>query len=82
VKKSIGSLLLVSSGLSSTPNGWQIQSWSRRRRMCIDYTNLNSACPKEEFVLPWIDQIIDSTAGLESLFFLDAYSSYNQIKIT
>ena len=50
-------------------------------RMCIDYTNLNSACPKEQFVLPRIDQIIDSTAGSESLCFLDAYSGYNQIKM-
>jgi hypothetical protein len=49
--------------------------------MCIDYTNLNSACPKEEFVLPQIDQLIDSTAGSESLCFLDAYSGYNQIKM-
>src|SRR3954463_7684161 len=38
-------------------------------RMCIDYTNLNSACPKEQFVIPRIDQIIDSTAGSESLCF-------------
>ena len=50
-------------------------------RMCIDYTNLNSACLKEQFVLPRIDQIIDSTAGSESLCFLDAYSGYNQIKM-
>ena len=50
-------------------------------RLCMDYTNLNSACPKEEFVLPQIDQIIDSTAGSESLCFLDAYSGYNQIKM-
>jgi hypothetical protein len=37
------------------------------RRICIDYTNLNVACPKEEFVLPWIDQIINSTTGSKSL---------------
>ena len=49
--------------------------------MCIDYTNLNSACPKEKFVLPRINQIIDSTAGSESLCFLEAYSGYNQIKM-
>jgi hypothetical protein len=48
--------------------------------MCIDYTNLNSAYPKEEFVLPRIDQIIDSMTGLESLFLLDACSRYNWIK--
>ena len=46
-------------------------------RMCIDYTNLNSACPKEQFILPRIDQIIDPTASSESLCFLDAYSGYN-----
>jgi hypothetical protein len=50
-------------------------------RMCIDYTSLNSACPKDPFVLPRIDQIIDAVAGSESLCFLDAYSGYNQIKM-
>ena len=50
-------------------------------RLCMDYTNLNSACPKEEFVLPRIVQIIESTARSESLCFLDAYSGYNQIKM-
>ena len=47
----------------------------------MDYTNLNNACPKEEFVLPRIDPIIDSTTGSESLCYLDAYSGYNQIKM-
>jgi hypothetical protein len=54
-----------------------VQKKNNTLRMCIDYTNLNSACPKEEFVLPRIDQIIDSTTGLESLCFLDAYNGYN-----
>ena len=49
--------------------------------MCIDYTNLNRACPKDPFALPRIDEVIDSTAGSESLCFLDAYSGYNQIKM-
>ena len=43
-------------------------------RMCIDYTSLNKACPKDPFALPRIDQVIDSTAGCELLSFLDAYS--------
>jgi hypothetical protein len=47
--------------------------------MCIDYTSLNKACPKDPFVLPHIDQVIDSTAGCELLSFLDAYSGYHQI---
>ena len=50
-------------------------------RMCIDYTDLNKACPKDLFALPRIDQIIDSTAGCELLCFLDAYSGYHQIKM-
>src|SRR6266536_1708190 len=50
-------------------------------RMCIDYTSLNKACPKDPFALPQIDQVIDSTAGCELLSFLDAYSSYHQIKL-
>nr|ABF95742.1 retrotransposon protein, putative, unclassified [Oryza sativa Japonica Group] len=32
-------------------------------RMCIDYTDLNKACPKDPYPLPRIDQIVDSTAG-------------------
>jgi hypothetical protein len=40
---------------------------------------LNKACPKDPFPLPRIDQVIDSTAGCELLFFLEAYSGYHQI---
>jgi hypothetical protein len=50
-------------------------------RMCVDYTGLNKACPKNPFPLPRIDQVIDSTAGSELLCFLDAYSGYHQIKM-
>jgi len=50
-------------------------------RMCVDYTSLNKACPKNPFPLPHIDQIVDSTAGCEILSFIDAYSGYHQIKM-
>ena len=50
-------------------------------RMCINYTSLNKACPKDRFALPWIDQFIDSATGCELLSFLDAYSGYHQIKL-
>ena len=45
--------------------------------MCVDYTDLNKACPTDPFALPHIDQIIDATAGCERLSFLDAYSGYH-----
>jgi hypothetical protein len=47
--------------------------------MCVDYTSLNKACPKDLFPLPRIDQVVDSTAGCETLCFLYAYSGYHQI---
>ncbi|KAI5327752.1 hypothetical protein L3X38_027148 [Prunus dulcis] len=48
-------------------------------RMCVDYTNLNLACPKDSFPLPRIDQLVDAIAGHHLLSFMDAYSGYNQI---
>jgi hypothetical protein len=50
-------------------------------RMCIDYTSLNKVCPKDEYPLPCICQIIDSTSSCELLSFLNAYSSYHQISL-
>ena len=49
--------------------------------MCIDFTDLNKACPKDSFPLPRIDQLVDSTAGHKLLTFMNAFSGYNQIKI-
>jgi hypothetical protein len=45
--------------------------------MCIDFTSINKHCMEDHFLLPRIDQIVDSTASFEHLSFLDAYSSYN-----
>ena len=47
--------------------------------MCVDYAGLNKACPKDPLPLPCIDQVVDSTLGCETLYFLDAYSGYHQI---
>ena len=45
----------------------------------MDYTDLNDACPKDNFPLPRIDQIVDSSTGHGLLSFLDAFSGYHQI---
>ena len=47
--------------------------------MCVDYTDLNKACPKDCFSLPRIDQLVDSTTSHAILSFIDAFSGYNQI---
>jgi hypothetical protein len=49
--------------------------------MCIYYTSLNKTCPKDEYPLPCICQIVDSTTSCELLSFLDAYSGYHQISL-
>jgi hypothetical protein len=50
--------------------------------MCIDYTSLNKACPKDSYPLPRIDQIMDSTYGCNMLSFLDAYLGFHQIQMS
>ena len=49
--------------------------------LCVDFKDLNKAFPKDPFPLPRIVQIIDATAGHDSLCFLDTYSGYHQIKM-
>ncbi|GKV43074.1 hypothetical protein SLEP1_g50414 [Rubroshorea leprosula] len=48
-------------------------------RMCIDYTNLNQACPKDCYPMPSIDKLVEATSGNERLSLLDAYSGYHQV---
>ena len=49
--------------------------------MCVDFTNLNKACPKNSFPLPRIDQLVDSTARHKLLMFMDVFLGYNQIRM-
>ena len=48
-------------------------------RVCVDYIDLNEACPKDCFPLPCIDQVVDVAAGHGILLFLDAFFGYHQI---
>ena len=56
-----------------------VRKFNGKWRLCIDYTNINKACPKDPFPLTHIDRIVDSTTGCDLLSFLDAYSGYHQI---
>ncbi|GKV49513.1 hypothetical protein SLEP1_g56262 [Rubroshorea leprosula] len=57
--------------LVKKPNG----KW----RMCIDFTNLNDACPKDPHPLPNVEKLVERAAGHERMSFLDACSGYHQI---
>ena len=50
-------------------------------QICIDFHNLNEACPEDEFPLPITDVMIDNTCGFERMSFMDGFSGYNQIKM-
>ena len=50
-------------------------------RMCVGFTDLNKACPKDSYPLPSIDALVDSASGCKMMSFLDAFSGYNQIKM-
>ena len=50
-------------------------------RMCVDFIDLNKACPKGSYPLPRIDQLVDSTVGHRLLSFMDAFSGYHQIRM-
>ncbi|XP_073067283.1 uncharacterized protein [Primulina eburnea] len=50
-------------------------------RMCVDFRDLNKACPKDHYPLPRIDQLVDSTSGYELMSFMDAYQGYHQIPL-
>ena len=47
--------------------------------MCVDYTDLNRAFPKDAYPLPNIDKLVDNSSGNKLLSFMDAYYGYNQI---
>jgi len=50
-------------------------------KMCVDYRDLNKASPKDDFPLPHIDVLVDSTAKCKVFSFMDGFSGYNQIKM-
>ncbi|GJV82399.1 reverse transcriptase domain-containing protein [Tanacetum coccineum] len=50
-------------------------------RMCVDFTDLNKACPQDCYPLPEIDWKVESLCGYPFKCFLDAYKGYHQIQM-
>ena len=42
-------------------------------RVCVDFTDLNRACPKDPFPMPKIDQLVDATYRPPRMSFLDTF---------
>lgn len=50
---------------------------NRKMRVCIDFTNLNKACPTHPYSLPRKSDLVDATVEFEKLLFMDAFYGYN-----
>ena len=54
-----------------------VKKVNEKWQLCIDFTDVNRACPKDIFPLPQINLIVDAIASHELLNFMDAFSGYN-----
>ena len=58
-----------------------VKKKSGKWQVCVDFTDLNKACPKDPFPMPKIDQLVDATVGHPRMGFLDAFQGYHQIPL-
>jgi hypothetical protein len=49
--------------------------------VCVDYKDINKACPKYNFSTPFLYQIVDDCVGSKIFSLMDGFSGYNQINI-
>ena len=58
-----------------------VKKKSGKWRVCVNFTYLNKACPKDPFPMPKIDRLVDATVGHPRMSFLDAFQGYHQIPL-
>ena len=58
-----------------------VKKKNEKWRVCVDFMDLNKACPKDPFPIPRIDQLVDAITGHPWMSFLDAFQGYHQIPL-
>ena len=62
-------------------NTMVIKKKNGKWRVCVDFMDLNRACPKDPFPMPNIDQLVDFMYRHLRMSFLDAFQGYHQIAL-
>ena len=58
-----------------------VKKKNEKWRVCVNFMDLNKACPKDPFLMPRIDQLVDATVGHPWMSFLNAFQGYHQIPL-
>ena len=62
-------------------NTMVVKKKSGKWRVCVDFTDLNKACPKDPFPMLKINQLVDAIVGHPWMSFLDTFQGYHQIPL-
>ena len=62
-------------------NTMVVEKKNGKWRVCVNFTDLNKTCPKDPFLMPWIDQLMDAIVGHPWMSFLDVFRGYCQIPL-
>ena len=62
-------------------NTMVVKKKNNKWMVCVDFTDLNRACPKDLFPIPKIDQLVDAMYGHPRMSFLDTFQGYHQIAL-
>ena len=86
VREEVGKLLRAQSVHEVLCPDWLanivlVKKSNNKWRFCVDFTDLNKAWPKDCYLLPRIDLLVDAIVGHSLLSFMDVYLGYNQIRM-
>jgi hypothetical protein len=59
-----------------------VRKMSGEIRLCIDFRNLNRASDKDNYLVPPMEQLLQTVSGSDIFSLLDGFSGYNQVLVS